>query len=265
LAHQVFDIEATEPGRGSGRVRALDPRVRIVVAVVFAVAIVSMRDVTALCGAVAVSMVLMFEAGLPPIKTLKRVIAMDSFIIFMIAMLPFTMPPATPDDILFSLWGFPASQQGLDKAILIGLKANAIVLMAMTLVGTMEPVVLGHALYRLKLPHNLVLLMLFTVRYIDVIHEEYQALRRAMKMRGFQSKANLHSYRSFGYLVGMMLVRSMERSERIMQAMKCRGFAGRIEILDNLRFRTADAVFLVVMLAVLVALYTVELGYVHIP
>jgi cobalt/nickel transport system permease protein len=261
LAHQVFDIDATEPGHGRGRVRLLDPRARVVVAAVFSVAIVGLEGFVPLGLALVLSVLLMMEAGLPPLRTMKRVAMMDSFIIFMLLMLPFTMP----GDEIFSVWGYPASQQGLEKAIRIGLKANAVVLMAMTLVGTMEPVILGHALYRLKVPENLVLLLLFTVRYIDVIHEEYQALRRSMKVRGFQSKANMHSYRMFGYLVGMMLVRAMERSERIMQAMKCRGFVGRFEILDTLRFRFQDAVFFVAMVVLVGAIYAVEYGYVPIP
>jgi len=260
VAHQVFDIDATEQGHGKGHVRNLDPRGRIVAVAIFAVAVVAMNQLLALSFALGFSFVLMMEAGLPPLRTMKRVAAMDGFIILMILMLPFTMP----GDEIFSIWGLSASQQGLDHAIRIGLKANAIVLMTMTLLGTLEPVTLGHALYRLKLPEKLVLLLLFTVRYIDVIHEEYQSLRKAMRVRCFQSKANLHSYQSFGYLIGMMLVRSMERSERIMQAMKCRGFSGRLEIIDVLKFQPKDALFLCLIFVVIAGLFFVEFGYVTI-
>ena len=61
-----------------------------------------------------------------------------------------------------------------------------------------------------------------------------------MKMRGFRPRMNWHTYRTYGYLVGMLLVRSLERSERIVAAMKCRGFRGRFYLLDHFAFSSAD-------------------------
>jgi cobalt/nickel transport system permease protein len=115
--------------------------------------------------------------------------------------------------------------------------------MLMVLVGTLEPVTLGHALHRLRTPETLVHLLMFTVRYISVLHQEYQRLRGAMKVRSFRLRNSLHTYKSIGYLVGMMLVRSVDRSERILAAMKCRGFTGAIPLLDAMRFSKRDAVF----------------------
>lgn len=242
MAHQVFTVDAEEiPDQGRTIVRRLDPRARIVAACGFAVAVVALKDFAPLLAALAGGLVLMRLADMEPLHTLKRVVMMDSFIIFMLALLPFT----TPGETVFAVAGFPATREGFVLAAQIALKANAVVLAAMALVGTMEPVTLGHALYRLKVPENLVHLMLFTVRYIDVIHQEYQRMRLAMRARGFRPSNSRHTYKSFGYLIGMMLVRSLERSERILAAMKCRGFAGRLEVLDNLHFQRHDAAFAV--------------------
>ena len=66
------------------------------------------------------------------------------------------------------------------------------VLMLMALVGTMESTTLCHALYRLRTPESLVHLLMFTVRYIDVLHQEYLRLRTAMKARGFRPQNSRH-------------------------------------------------------------------------
>ena len=87
--------------------------------------------------------------------------------------------------------------------------------------------------------------MMFTIRYIEVLREEYLRLRSAMKVRGFRPGTNWHTYRSFGYLVGMMLVRAIERSERILAAMKCRGFSGRMLLLQDYKLSHKDIVFAV--------------------
>ena len=149
------------------------------------------------------------------------------------------------------------------QALRIALTANAVVLMLLTLVGTMEAVTLGHALHRLKAPANLVHLLLFTVRYIEVLNQEYLRLRRAMKTRCFRAENALHTYRSLGYLVGMMLVRALERSERILLAMKCRGFCGQIPMLAELRFARRDGAFsllFALLLGLLIALEVMHAG-----
>ena len=64
------------------------------------------------------------------------------------------------------------------------------------------------------------------MRYIEVLDCEYRRLRTAMKARGFRLRCDLHTWRSVGYLFGMLLVRGIERAERILAAMRCRGFQG---------------------------------------
>lgn len=232
----------------------VDPRTRIVAAVCFAVVIVSLHDLRILACGLAVAIVLMVMARLPTGPTLKRMAMMDSFIIFMLLMLPFTVP----GDAMFSVLGFPASWQGLRQAVEIGLKANAVILALMALVGSVEPVTLAHALNRLRVPEALVYLLMFTIRYVDVLQQEYLRLRIAMKARGFRPSNTRHTYRCFGYLVGMMLVRAIERSERILAAMKCRGFNGRIPLIDDLAFTSRDALFAVSFAAMLTVFATLQ-------
>ena len=59
--------------------------------------------------------------------------------------------------------------------------------------------------------------------------------RVAMKARGFRLRCNPHTWRSIGYLFGMLLVRSIERAERILAAMRCRGFQGHFHSLTEVK------------------------------
>lgn len=217
----------------------LDPRVRIVAVALFAILVVALSSFLALFVALGLAAATMLMARLPVGPTLRRVAAMDGFIVFMLAMLPFT----TPGDVVFTIGPLAATEQGFLLACTIALKANAIIMALLALVGTIEPAELGHALWRLRTPPALVHLLLFTVRYIEVLDREYQRLRLAMRARAFQPRNSLHTYRSVGYLIGMLLVRSLDRSERILAAMKCRGFDGRFHVVEHLRFGPRDAVF----------------------
>jgi cobalt/nickel transport system permease protein len=112
----------------------------------------------------------------------------------------------------------------------------------------------------LGVPDKLVHLMLFSVRYFDVLRREYLRLAAALKIRGFQPRMNRHTYRAYGHLVGMLLVRSLDHSERIVAAMKCRGFRGRFYLLDHFALSRRDACFATIAAAVVVLLAWVELA-----
>ncbi|MBO9453516.1 cobalt ECF transporter T component CbiQ [Tropicibacter sp. R16_0] len=255
LEPQAKTLAEADSGFPYGLISDHDPRMRIVMACVFAIVTVSLSTIPALLAALATAIGLLLMSRLPIRRTLKRMAMMDSFIIFMLVLLPFSMP----GDAMFTVFGFAASWQGLWKAVEIALTANAAILALMVLVGTMEPVTLGHALHKLRCPEALVHLLMFTIRYIEVLREEYLRLRGAMKIRGFRPGTNWHTYRSFGYLVGMMLVRAIERSERILAAMKCRGFSGRLLLLQDFRMTRRDHMFAATLTAVCLGLLCLDL------
>ena len=55
-------------------------------------------------------------------------------------------------------------------------------------------------------------LFVMTVRYVSVIRMEAARLRTAMKARAFKPSTNRHTYTSYGNLIGMLLVRSLDRA-----------------------------------------------------
>ncbi len=150
--------------------------------------------------------------------------------------LPFTVPGET----IYTIGPLAIQKEGIRSALLITLKSNSIILMVIALLGTSQVFTLVHALSHLWVPDKLVHLFFFCFRYVHVIHEDYHRLSNAMKMRAFKPKTDMHTYRAYAYLVGMLLVRSFDRSKRILQAMKCRGFKGKFHILYHYRMKKYD-------------------------
>ncbi|WP_321449750.1 cobalt ECF transporter T component CbiQ [uncultured Cohaesibacter sp.] len=239
-------------------IREQDPRVRIVAVFVFSICVVQLDKLLPLGIALLGGLFLLLQARMPFVNSLKRVLTVDSFIILLLVMLPFT----TPGTEMASVFGFSASYEGLRQAIVILLRANAIVMASLALLATIDAVTFGQALAKLKVPERLVHLLLFTVRYIEVLHAEYLRLKTAMKCRGFAPGNNLHTYKSVGYLVGMLLIRSFERSERILMAMKCRGFNGQFHLLKDFDYTRRDFTFS--MIAFLFVLLLLALEMMHV-
>ena len=207
--------------------RAVTPRLRLIAGVGFALVVVGLTHILALVTALLLAALTTVAGRVAPGVVLRRLAALDGVMLFVPLLLPFSVP----GDAVFTIAGCPASYQGVLRAVEILLKANAVLLMTLALLGSLEAVEVGHAMIQLRFPEKFVCLFLFTIRYIDVLGGEYRRLRVAMKTRGFVMRCDLHTWQSIGYLFGMLMVRSLERSERIVAAMRCRGFQGRFHAL----------------------------------
>ena len=225
--------------QGESIVHGLDARARVVVAAVFTCLVAVSQNFAVMGAGLALSTLGVGVARLPLRAVLRRLVGVNVFVAMLWVMLPLSSR-GTP---LVHVGGLVYSREGALLAAAITLKANAIVLALAVLLGTMEMTTLGHALWHLRVPEKLTHLFLLTVRYIDVLHHEYERLRKAMRVRCFRPGMNLHTYKSFGYLVGMLLVKSVARAERVVAAMKCRGFHGRFHVFDHFVFGRRDAVF----------------------
>jgi cobalt/nickel transport system permease protein len=217
----------------------IDPRARVLALVAFAVAVVALHRIGSVAAALAAAALLAVLMQLPPATALRRLLAAQASLALLLVTIPFSIP----GEPLFRVGPFDASEAGCLRAATIALKANAILVAAMALLGTLDASRVGHALHRLHAPASLVHLLLFTVRYLGRLEEELSRLRNAMRARAFRPRTDRHTWRSLGQLAGMLLVRSAARAERVMQAMRCRGFTGRLFVLDELRWRAADGVF----------------------
>ncbi|MEF8788096.1 MAG: cobalt ECF transporter T component CbiQ [Planctomycetota bacterium] len=239
--------------RSDSVICSLDPRGRVVVGVAFAAVLALSSSFPVLCAGLGAGLVFAGLARLPIRPMLKRFAAVNLFVGFLALFLPFTAGGET----LFRVGPLAFGRPGALKAAEVLLKANAIVLIITALLSTVELPQLGRALQALGAPRKLAQLFFFTVRYIDLLHNEYERLRNAMRVRCFRPGLSLHTYRTYGYLIGMLLVNSFDRSERVMNAMKCRGFEGEFHSLQRFCFRRRDAIFAstcTLLLVILVAL-----------
>jgi cobalt/nickel transport system permease protein len=239
-------VHLEEFAEGSTLLHRLDPRVKFLstVPLVFVTAI--MQGIKGPVAALSVAVALAAAARLDARKLLKRLVAVNAFLLLLWVFLPFSHPGA----VVFSLGPLGATREGLLYVLGITLKGNAIVLMTIAVFGTSEVFHLAHALVHLKAPRKLVYLFFFFYRYLSVLHEEYTRLRQAMKIRCFRPGTNLHTYRTYACLAGMLIVRSYERSERIYDAMLCRGFRGHFPLVRHFHMHGSDLAFAAVMATV---------------
>ncbi|MGB1237980.1 MAG: cobalt ECF transporter T component CbiQ [Pseudomonadales bacterium] len=226
----------------------LDPRLRVGAALALCLATALLQSLWLLGAVLLGALVQAVVARLSLRESARKILAMDLFMLYLMLLLPFTVP----GDSFATVWGYPASWQGLEQGARIALKANTVVILMLTLVSSLPPSALAAALQALKVPSSLVQLILFTLRFIHTIYDEYTRLRRSMKARGFVMGFNRHSWQSMGNLIAMLLLRSLERSERVLAAMKCRGYSGQLHAHYPMAWQRFDTYYALAV-AVLVA------------
>ena len=194
-----------------------DLRLRIVAAFVVLACLSQVADLAVAALALA-AVVILALAEHPP---WHRLLHAEGLVLLLFATLPFTVA----GEPLLSLGPLSASREGVAQASLIAVKVSASVLIVLTLLRVEDPLQLGAALRALRVPDRLVRLFLLAARYVGLLRDEARRLHDAMRMRGFRPRSGRHTWRSYGNLVGMLVVRALDRAERVEDAMLCRGGA----------------------------------------
>jgi cobalt/nickel transport system permease protein len=165
-----------------------------------------------------------------------RLAAVNIFVFFLFLVVPF----GSGGKIIFDVYGLEYGSEGLARCLRVALKSNIISTLAVCFVCSSDPVSFGHTLAHLKVPSKIAYLFLFTVRYINLIHEEYFKIKRAMIARAFRPGFNFHSYGILAKFAGLVLLKSFERAEKIALAMKARSFNGNFYMLEHFKFGRKD-------------------------
>lgn len=204
-----------------------DLRLRLVAAFLLVVALSQVRSLPLAAVALAVTAAATLLLVRPERRLWHRLLHVEAFVLLLFVMLPFTMPGET----VLTLGPLAASREGIVRAALLACKTSASVLVLLAFLGAVDPQRMGGALRGLRVPERLVRLFVLTVRYVGVFRDEARRLGESMRARGFRARSNRHTWRSYGNLIGMLLVRALERAQRVEEAMLCRGYDGRFPYL----------------------------------
>ena len=231
----VFDqFQFTE-----SRVHALDPRAKVVVAVVFILSNAILPDGSWYAFALAWLFILvandLSDLGLG--FSLKRSVIVLPFVVVAVSAIfsPLGEPLAEWDLGFMTLIPTDA---GVIRFLSIMLRSWLSVQIAILLVATTQFPDLIHALEHLHLPRTLTTIIAFLFRYLFVLTNEVYRMLRAREARsaglpGIHKGGGLGwRIKTTGNMAGQLFTRSYERSDRIYQAMISRGYSGHIRTLN---------------------------------
>lgn len=239
---------------GNSFFHSLDPRVKILVFSLFAWLCATSKGliIPLLYFILSIFFILVAKPNLKAF--LNRLAGANFFIFFIWIFIPLSYKGNPYIDLGF----LRLSYQGLEYALSITLKCNAIIFTTIALLSTSTIFSLAHAMQHLKIPSKLVIIFFLFYRYITVMHEEYTKIKRAVLARGFKPQTNLHTYKTYAYIIGALLIKSFERSEEIYKAMLARGFKGFFPLFEHFKLKKSDVVFAIFINFLIIFIYILQ-------
>jgi cobalt/nickel transport system permease protein len=212
--------DGREP-KADGLLHRLDARVKLVAAALYVVAVVATplgawRTLGALGLTLAVLIVI---SGASPVRLFMRWLGFLALVGFLAAL---------------TAGGLAARSHmswGLVVLNLLVKNSLAFLMMLVLIHVTTWPKLLL-AMRRLGMPPVLAATLSFMDRYVNVLRDELDRMRSARRARTFRRRGDL-GLGTLSTLIGVLLLRALEREERVHAAMTARGWDGTIRTLED--------------------------------
>ena len=251
-----WSVPQLEGAAGNSLLHCWDVRCKIVTILVYSFMITAIQQLAPALVAIGLSGLVLVVARVSLVKVLMRLLAIVGFITMFLLVMPFTVPLKGGDTVIVfgGLEWLHFSMRGFWLAATIAAKAVAITLLMEPLLATASLPVTLQGLSRLGVPEMAGQMVLLSYRYLNVFRHEARRMSTGMQVRGFRKRTGLATVQAMANFLGMLFVRSFERTERVFDAMRARGYKGRLPEQAELRLKTVDLVGAALWLTVGVAL-----------
>jgi cobalt/nickel transport system permease protein len=227
-------------------IHRLDARIKLITTMLFIIVVVSFPkyELSRLIPFFIFPVFMSAAGEIPAGFILKKLFFASPFILFVAVFNPIldTVP-------MYSLSGFNISG-GWVSCVSILIRFLLTISSAILLIATTSFPGVCRALEKLYVPKVFVMQLFFLYRYLFVLAEETMRMIRAIKMRTFGRKNQ--GIKIFINTVGILFVKTVERSERIYQSMCSRGFNGEIMLLNKGGAGFSDMVFAFIAVTVFI-------------
>ena len=217
---------------GNTIVHRLDPRTKLILVIVYIVALFSAEGVVtyALVFAALAAVVALSKIKLKVIlKSMKPLL----FIILLTGLLNLFYTQGTP---LVSFWIFTITREGIFNALFMVLRIAMLLAGTFMLTYTTSPISLTDGLEKLlnplkkiKVPvHELSMMMCIALRFIPTLIEETDKIINAQKARGadFETGSIIRRAKALIPILVPLFISSFRRADELAVAMECRCYHG---------------------------------------
>ena len=227
------DITLGQYFPGNSIVHRLDPRTKLLMLVVYIVALFS-ADGWIAYSIVAAFLVLTIVVSKIPFKAIVRGMKPLVFILIFTGILNLFF--TTGETVLVSFWVVTVTLEGVVRAVFMTVRILLLISATFLLTYTTSPIALTDGLEallgplkKLRLPvHELSMMMCIALRFIPTLIEETDKIMAAQKARGadFESGNLMQRVRALVPILVPLFISAFRRADELATAMECRCYQG---------------------------------------
>ena len=252
---------------GESFTHKLDPRTKIIIAILFIVSLFVIDKFVGYILVVAFLALVIYNAKIPLnyiLKGLKPIL----FLIALTSILNLFMTKGTDDTLLFKLGFLKIYVEGVRVALFMVLRLVFLIIGTSLLTLTTSPIELTDGIERLLRPigkniaHELAMMMTIALRFIPTLTEETDKIMKAQKARGanFEEGSIIQRAKNLIPLLVPLFISSFRRADELAMAMEARcykGGSGRTR-LNELHFTKLDLIASIIFAVVFIGSFVIR-------
>lgn len=226
------DITIGQYFPGESAVHKYDPRLKIITMVLFIITLFFIKSMY-LYIPIVFYLVLVIAVAKLPIKMVFKGLRPLRWIILITFIINLVF---TPGEEIFRVWKISITDQGLNTALLMGIRLILLVLGTSILTYTTSPIELTDGIEALLNPlrkigvpsHEIAMMMTIALRFIPTLIEETDKIIKAQMARGadFESGNLIRRAKNLVPLLVPLFINSFRRAEELATAMEARCYRG---------------------------------------
>ena len=243
VAGAITDVlQNEETAARPGLLQRLDPRVKLLTLVLFAVTVSFVHSVWVLLGLVGLTMLLAAVSRVGVASFARKVWASAALLALLIA-LPSALSYFTPGQAVLSVGPVTLTEPGLMGVATLVTRVAAAAGFALLVIWTMRWSDLLHALSAMRLPDVVVATLAMTQKQILTLLRTVEQIHLARESRTLGRGTNRENRAWVTERMAFVVRKSMKTADDVYDAMLARGFTGAMPSLTHLRLRPRDWVW----------------------
>ncbi len=231
----ISDITLGQFFPGESVIHRLDPRTKIILAIIFIVAVFLASTLMAFIALILFTVLMTLASGISFKIILKGIKPIIIVLIFTAVINVFLTKGSS--EPLVSFWIIEIYKEGIIRAVFMALRVIILIIGTSTLLTyTTSPIALTDGiesllspLKKIKVPvHLFAMMMTIALRFIPTLVEETEKIMNAQKSRGadFSSGGLIKRAKALIPIIIPLFVSSFKRAEELATAMECRCYRG---------------------------------------
>ncbi|MFW9824593.1 MAG: energy-coupling factor transporter transmembrane component T family protein [Candidatus Thorarchaeota archaeon] len=228
------------------------PLTRVILPFIFVIPFLVINDIFLIFTSLLVILIFGLIFRLNLFRALSRLKIVLPFALLIVVFIPLYVG----DTLIYqvgTLFKISIYKEGLHLASIIFFRVIGSLFIFMTFITTLSYSEFIEALTKLRIPSLLVGSLVIMLHYIPILATSNKKILDAQEMRGKKISSYWQKLKTHAYIMGKSILMNMERSEKLFESLKMRGFTGEITFISK-RFKIIDIALLGFVLIIMLSL-----------